>query len=161
MNSVVQKIVFLVVSFMLSMGSTYAQSPSAVEVKVDELEKKYEDVKGVDCMTVTKGFGLSMVKMMFNKQFGKEFMKGVTRITVIEYSEASQQTCQSLHKELDAFSSLLKEADIGKEKEFEGFDYIRSFAKAVDDNTISDFIVAIENKESKMIMYMAGKIKVK
>jgi hypothetical protein len=55
----------------------------------------------------------------------------------------------------------LKEADIGKEKEFEGFDYIRSFAKAVDDNTISDFIVAIENKESKMIMYMAGKIKVK
>jgi predicted lipoprotein len=71
-------------------------------------------------MTVTKGFGLSMVKMKFNKQFGKEFMKGVTRITVIEYSEASQQTCQSLHKELDAFSSLLKEADIGKEKDKSG-----------------------------------------
>ena len=161
MKQLLQKIVLIVASFALAMGTAYAQSPSAVEVKIDAIEKKYEDVKGVECMTVKKGLGLSMVKMMFNQQFGKEFMKGVTRITVIEYSEASHQTCQSLHKELDAFSSLLEEAKIGEEKEFEGFDYIRTFAKAVDERTISDFIVAIENKESKMIMYMAGKIKVK
>jgi hypothetical protein len=37
---------------------------------------------------------------------------------------------------------------------------MRSFASVIDENTLSDFIVAVENKDSKVIMYMAGKIKV-
>lgn len=112
-------------------------------------------------MTVTNGFGLGLVKLMFNKQFGKEFMKGVTAITVIDYSDASQQTCQALRKELNAFTSLLEEVKFGEEKEFADFDLVRCFVMSSDDKTISDFIIAVENKDSKMIMYMAGKIKVK
>ena len=138
----------------------HAQESSKVEIKVNELVKKYENVKGVDCMSVTKGLGLSMVKMMFNKQFGKEFMKGVTSISIIDYSDAPQSTCMALRKELDAFVSLLQEYKIGKDKELSKNDYLRSFAKIIDSSTISDFVVAVENKESKVIMYMAGKIKV-
>lgn len=39
-------------------------------------------------------------------------------------------------------------------------DFLRSFAKTNNQSTISNFIVAVENKDSKIIMYMAGKIKV-
>lgn len=161
MKHVVKKLVLLVALTMMTMLTTYAKETSKVEVKVKQLTTKYEEVKGVDCMTVTNGFGLGLVKLMFNKQFGKEFMKGVTAITVIDYSDASQQTCQALRKELNVFTTLLEEVKLGEEKELADFDLVRCFVMPSDDNSISDFIIAVENKDSKMIMYMAGKIKVK
>ena len=161
MKPFIKNVIILVALSMLTMLTSYAQTSSKVETKMKQLVTKYEEVKGVDCMTVTNGFGLGLVKMMFNKQFGKEFMKGVTAITVIDYSDASQQTCQTLRKELNAFTSLLEEVKLGEEKELADFDLIRCFVMPSDDKTISDFIIAVENKDSKMIMYMAGKIKVK
>ena len=161
MKHLIKKILILVVLCMTTIEVGHAQESSKVEAKVNELVKKYENVKGVDCMTVGKGIGLSMIKMMFNKQFGKQFMKGVTRITIVDYSDASQQTSLDLRKELDAFIPLLDEIKLGKEKEFADNDYIRSFATLLEDNTISDFIIALENKDSKIIMYMGGKIQAK
>lgn len=158
-NSVKIIVLFMALSI-ISIGGAYAQEPSKIEIKVNELVKKYDDVKGVDCMTVKKGLELKMVKMMFKKQFGKEFMKGVTSITIIDYSDAPQQTCLSLRKEFDAFSSLLQEIKIGEEKDLADIDYIRSFATKKGDNTLSDFIVVSEDNKNKVLMYMAGKIKV-
>ena len=158
-NSV--KIIVLFMAFsIISIGVAYAQEPSKIEIKVNELVKKYDDVKGVDCMTVKKGLELKMVKMMFKKQFGKEFMKGVTSITIIDYSDAPQQTCLSLRKEFDVFNSLLQEIKIGEEKDLADIDYIRIFAANKGDNTLSDFIVVSEDNKNKVLMYMAGKIKV-
>ena len=160
MKCSVKIIVLFMALSIISIGGAYAQEPSKIEIKVNELVKKYDDVKGVDCMTVKKGLGLNMVKMMFKKQFGKEFMKGVTSITIIDYSDAPQQTCLSLRKEFDVFSSLLQEIKIGEEKDLADIDYIRSFATKKDDNTLSDFIVVSEDNKNKVLMYMAGKIKV-
>ena len=89
----------------------------------------------MDCTTLNKGFGLNMIKVMFNKQFGKEFMKGVTSVTIIDYSDAPQQTRMALRKELDAFTPLLQEYNLGKEKEFAQNDYMRSFASPIDGQT--------------------------
>lgn len=111
-------------------------------------------------MTVGKGSGLGMMKMMFNQEFGKDFMKGVTSITIIEYSEASADVCAALRKDLDAFVSLLQEFDVSEEKNFEDNDFIRCFASVADSATISDFVMALESKDSKMIMYMSGEIKI-
>ena len=141
-----------------SLADGNVQQPATVESTVNEIVRKYEESQGVNCMTVVKGKGLDMVKMMFNKEFGKEFMKGVTSITIIEYSEAPEETCMSLRKDLDAFLSLLQEFDISNEKQFADNDYIRCFVSASDSKTLSDFVIALENDESKMIMYMAGKI---
>ena len=139
----------------------YAQEPAKVGTVVDGLVQKYGDVKGVDCMTLVKGKGLEMVKMMFNKQFGKEFMRGVTSITIIGYSEAPQETAQALRKDTDAFASLLEEFNLKEDSEFAGNGYIRSFASVSSDTgTLSDFIIAVEKDESKMIMHMAGVIKI-
>ena len=151
-NSVKIIVLFMALSI-ISIGVAYAQEPSKIEIKVNELVKKYDDVKGVDCMTVKKGLELKMVKMMFKKQFGKEFMKGVTSITIIDYSDAPQQTCLSLRKEFDVFSSLLQEIKIGEEKDLADIDYIRSFATKKDDNTLSDFIVVSEDNKQSINVY--------
>lgn len=161
MKFFMKKNLFFVILSLLTMLSTYAQKTSEVQIKVNELVKKYEEVKGVDCTLIEKGRGLGMVKMMFNKQFGKDFMKGVTSITIIDYTDASKEVSETLRKELNVFLSVLKEYNLNKKKEFAEHSYIRSFASSTDDGTISDFVVAIESQGSKMIMYMAGEIKVK
>lgn len=156
-----KRIVLLAMLSFMIMASGFAQEPLTVELKFNELIQKYEKVKGVECMTLVKGRGLGMVKMMLNKQFGKDFMQGVTSIAIINYSESSQETCLALRNELDAFKSLLEEFNVGEAKAFDSNDYVRGFASASsDDKTISDFIIAVEEKDSKIIMYMAGKIKV-
>ena len=160
MKSFMKMIMFIIAVCMAIPVSGYAQEPSQVVKAVTAIVNKYEDVKGVESMTVVKGHGLELVKAMFNKQFGKEFMKGVTSITIINYSEASQETCQSLHKDFDVFLSLLEEFQVGKEKAFADNEYIRSFASVSEGGTLSDFIIAVEKEDSKMFMYMAGDIKV-
>ena len=144
----------LVALLMITGVSLYAQSATPVEKAMAEIVAKYENTKGVDCITATKGSGLEMMKMMLNKQLGKSFMKGVTSITIIEYSEASAQVCQSLRKDLDIFTSLLEELDANEDG------YSRCFASPSKsgEGKLSDFIIAIEDDETKTIMYMAGEI---
>ena len=161
MKQLMKKMVLFAALCIMIMASGYAQEPSDVETKFNELIQKYDKVKGVECMTVVKGNGLGMLKMVLNKRFGKEFLKGVTRIAFINYSKSSQETCHALRNELDVFKSLMEEFDAGDKKEHAGNDYFRGFALVSDDDkTISDFIIAVEEKETKIIMYMAGKIKV-
>ena len=143
-----------------TMMTAYAQEPSQVENKIKEIVKQYDAVKGVDCITVAKGSGLGLIKVMLNQQFGKDFMKGVTSITVINYSEASQETGLALRNEIEQLATLLQDFKMGDEKEFAEYSYVKSLATIVGENAISDFIVAMENKDTKTIMYMSGKIKV-
>ena len=161
MKNMMKRIALLVALVLMTFVGGYAQEPSQVEKTVDAIVKKYDDVDKVECVTVTKGNGLEMLKILFNKQFGKDFMRGVTSITVINYSDASEETCLALRKELDAFVTLLEEFNLSGEKKFADNDYVRSFASASSDaGTLSDFVVAIEKEDSKMVMYMAGEIKV-
>ena len=161
MKNMMKRIALLIALVLMTFVGGYAQEPSQVEKTIDAIVKKYDDVDKVECFTVTKGNGLEMLKMLFNKQFGKDFMRGVTSITVINYSDASEETCLALRKELDAFITLLEEFNLSGEKRFADNDYVRSFASASSDaGTLSDFVVAIEKEDSKMVMYMAGEIKV-
>lgn len=160
MNFNIRHSILLATVYMMTMLTAYAQESAKIEEAVSEIVTRYETIKGVECMKVVKGRGLEMVKMMFNKEFGKDFMKGVTSITIIEYSDSSPETCQALRGELDVFLSMLEEFTFSDEEKFSGNDYIRCFASASDSTTISDFVIALESEDSKMIMYMAGKIKV-
>lgn len=102
-----------------------------------------------------------MIKAMLNAQFGEAFMKGVTGVLIINYTEASQETCLALRKEFDVFKSMLEEFNIGKENGLDNSGDIRSFASISEkDKTISDFVIVIESKDLKTMMYMAGKIKI-
>lgn len=162
MRQLIKNLALLVALCMTTVAAGYAQEPSKVEVKINEIVKRYENVKGVESVTVVKGSGLELVKMLFTRQFGKDFMKGVKSITMIDYSDATAEVCQALRKEIDAFSAVMKEFNLGEEKKFAEYNYIKSFASSVEENTMSDFITALEDnkKKTKMIMYMAGTIKI-
>ena len=161
MKNFLKRATLLATFCIMTFFAGHAQEATPVVELVKGIVKKYEEAKGVNCISVAKGSGLEMVKIMFNKKFGKEFMKGVTAITVIDYSDASKEVCLSLRKDVDKFLTLLQEFNVGKEKEFASNDYIRTFASVSDNGTFSDFVVAVEDKESKTIIHMAGEIKVK
>ena len=159
MKTLIKYYVVLAVLLFTAFVNSHAQQPSNVEAAVNEIVRKYEDVQGVSCMTFVKGGGLEIVKLSFKKQFGKEFMKGVTSITIIEYGDASDETCVALRKEFDVFQTLLQEFNLGGEKQFADEDYARCFALISEPGTLSDFVMALESGKSKMAIYMAGKIK--
>ena len=154
-----RKILLFCLTFCLTVICS-AQESQSVENTMNEITKKYEANQDVSCISVVKGGGLEMVKIMLKKESGKDFMKGVTSITIIDYSDASEETCNALRKDLDIFLSILQEFDVSKEKQFADNDYIRCFASASESGILSDFVIALENEESKMLMYMAGTIKV-
>ena len=150
----------LVLLSMTAMTDSYAQKSDDVEKQVNELVKKYDGKQGITCMKVAKGSGLELLKMALKNEFGKSFLKGVTSITFIDYSEAPEETSLALRKDMDGFISLLQEFDLSEENQFSENDYIRCFASGTDSGTLSDFVIALENDKSKMLLYMAGKISV-
>ena len=156
MKNMIKRAMMAAVSLIMA-AAAYAQNPTEVERMVNEIANKYDEVDGIECMTVTKGNGLEMVKLMFNQQFGKDFMKGVKSITIIDYSAASEATCSAVRKDLDVFLSMLQEFNLNGEIQFSDNDFIRCFANE-DSGTLSDFVIALENGKSKTVMYMAGKI---
>ena len=103
---------------------------------------------------------MKLLKMMLKREFGKEFMQGVTSITIINYSEASQETCQAIRQELDVFASMLEEFNVGEDESFSDSEHARCFVSILPDaEIISDFIIAMEDREMKVVMHMAGEIK--
>lgn len=151
-------VLLTLLTIMMTAATTFAQSPSQAEKAARELVRKYGGSDGVECIVATKGNGLGLYKMMLNKEFGKDFMKGVTSITIIDYSSASEDVCIALRKDLDVFVSILEEFDLSDDKDYAGNEYIRCFASIMDSDTISDFVFAMEEGSSKMLMYMAGRI---
>lgn len=161
MRTFIKKMALLVAFCATAIAVGYAQTPTSVSGKVDNLVKIYNNVNGVECLTVAKGSGLELVKLMLNKQFGKDFMKGVNSVTIVNYSSASQDTCMALRKEVESIGSTLDEFKLDDKKEALGeHDYIRSYAAVSGANAISDFLTAYEGNDMKVIFYMSGTIKV-
>ena len=159
-NTIILKQILVAVIMTATMFSAVAQSSAEVEKAVNEIAGRYDGKDNVTCLTVTKGSGLNLVKAMFNQEFGRSFMKGVKSIILIEYSDASHETCTALRKDMDVFISMLQEFDLSEEKNFSDNDFIRCFASVSEGDTLSDFVIAMEDKETKVLMYMAGTIKV-
>ena len=160
--NLMKRLTMLIALLMLGV-SVYAESPTSVNKAMNELVKKYDGAKGVNCVTVTKGQGLEVMKLMLNGELGKSFMKGVTSITVIDYSAAPAEVCDALRKDINVFTSLLQEFDVSQSKDLSKSKYTRCFActSAANEGRLSDFVLAIEEGETRSIMYMAGEICVK
>lgn len=116
MNRFLIKITMLLALFTMAFSTATAQNSAKVESTFKEIIKKYEGTEGVECVSVVKGQGLDLIKAMLRKELGRSFMKGVTSINIVEYSEASEET-------------------------------------------LSDFVIAMEDGEMKMLICMAGEIR--
>lgn len=150
-----------IVSFLTIISTAtagFAQEASKADKFFADLVQKYDDKAGIDCIVATKGNGLQIVKMMFTKEFGKDFMKGVTAITMIDYSSATQEVSSALKKDLEGLTSLLEEFDLSKDKISSENEYLRTFASATDSGSINDFVLVVEKDSAKILLYMSGKI---
>lgn len=152
-----RRIVLMLVCLTIGWTS-FADEPTKTDMAVMEMAKRYQNVEGVDSEIFVKGDGLELVKMMLRKEFGKEFMKGVTSIVIIDYGEASEATSAAIRKEMDAFTSLLEEFDLAGKKEISGDGYARGFARKTQAEKLSDFLFLMEDGDDKMVMYMGGDI---
>jgi predicted RecB family endonuclease len=87
----------------------------------------------------------------------------VRNITIIDYSDAPAEICQSLRKDLDRVTSLVEQFDLTGNKDISDNDKTQCYActSNIDDGKISDFIIVIEEDKSKTIMYMEGDLVVK
>lgn len=155
-----KRFILFIISLALSCNIfAYAQNEKVNETMM-QIVKQYENTEGVESMVLKKGEGLNLIKLMLNKEFGRQFMKGVDAIVIIDYGKAPQEVIDAIHKSLDSFSSLLDEFPLGDETDLSENDYVRCFASINEkEDTLSDFVIAIEDQEDKMLMYMSGEIK--
>lgn len=158
MMNIFKRITLLAALFVLIGVPVYAEGATEVEKAVANIIQKYQNTEGVTCLTVAKGSGLDMLKMLLKKEFGRTFMKGVKSISIIDYSSASAEICSSLRKEMDVFISILEEFKLDDNKDFSDNDFIRCFAASKKEGTLSDFVIALEDEGTKTLIYMAGEI---
>ena len=59
MKNMIKRAMMAAVSLIMA-AAAYAQNTTEVERMVNEIANKYDEVDGIECMTVTKGNGLEM-----------------------------------------------------------------------------------------------------
>ena len=162
MKHFIKSLVLLVAMTLFTGVGLHAQEPVSVDGAMHKLVKKYDDTKGVDCIVLTKGLRLALVKSAMEDQLGKDSMKGVRSMTIIDYSSASAQVCQALHKDLEAVTSLLEELETSEDEKSQK-ETKRCFAGSVNpkNGKVSNLLIIMEDGRDKMVVYMAGSLAVK
>ena len=147
----------LAVVFILASWSASANQPVKIEASVKQIATDFEKTDGVDCIVVEDGVSLTIIKQLFKQKFGKDFMKGVTSMVIIDYSKASNETYTAIRKRIDAYSATLQVFNIPDAGD------IKCFASVNNSNetaNISNLMVLIENSENRLFVYMGGVINI-
>ena len=155
MKKVVLKSIFLAISLLSSLAIS-AQTPANVEEQVKQIVAEYDKVKGVECIAIDNGAALGLLKTMFKQKFGKDFMKDVTSMVIINYSGASEDVAATLRGKLESFSSVLEEFKLD-DKEVKAGQYMKCYA-TLKNKILSNFMVLLEENESRMYIYMGGNL---
>ena len=119
------------------------------------MAEKYDDKQNVETFVCVKGRGLETMKLLLRKEMGKDFIKGVDMIILINYSDASNDTASTIIREVEDITKDFKQQELPDEMT-EG-KYMRNFFKLGDDGeSIHDMIIIIEEGTSKSVMYLGG-----
>ena len=92
-----------------------------------------------------------------NTGYNVEIYDGETKITI--YTNAT--SAAEVIKESGLSVTALDEVDLSDSDGTQEFDYARNYISVASETTLSDFVIAIEMGESKMMIYMAGSIQIK
>ncbi|MBR5138683.1 MAG: hypothetical protein IKV12_03960 [Alistipes sp.] len=131
---------------------------SSTRNSMEFMAEKYDDKLGVETFVFVKGRGLETMKLLLRKEMGKDFLKGVDMIVLINYSDASNDTANTIHSEIDSITKDFSQQELPKEMT-EGKN-MRNFFKLGDDGkSIHDMIIIIEEETSKNVMYLGGVMK--
>ena len=134
---------------------TAAAQPTAAETTVMQIIEEFKGAQGVNCMAIGKNEGLGFVKEIFKAKFGKEFMKDVTFIALIEYTRAASETRAALQTALDKLTAPLHKFATDDKQLKEG-QQVKCFATLKDEKLITDFMILLEENNRRMYIYMGG-----
>ena len=108
-------------------------------------------------MVCTKGNGLEMIKLVLRKEFGKDFIKGVDMIIIIDYSKAEQQVAEVIRTQTESLSASYEQKELPEE--MTKGNYMRNFFKLNDSKeVITDMVVLVESAENKTVIYFGGEM---
>ena len=134
-----------------------AQSSDTGRELMTSMVDRYSQNKGVNGMVCTKGNGLEMIKLVLRKEFGKEFIKGVDVIIIIDYSSADKQVAEAIRAQTDTLSASYEQKELPKEMT-EG-SYMRNYFKLSENKeAITDMVVLMENESTRTVIYFGGEM---
>lgn len=149
-------IMLLVMMLTLWLGAAAQPTSTGRELMTSMVEKYGED-KGVNGMVCTKGNGLEMIKLVLRKEFGKDFIKGVDMIIIIDYSKAEQQVAEVIRTQTESLSASYEQKELPEE--MTKGNYMRNFFKLNDSKeVITDMVVLVESAENKTVIYFGGEM---
>lgn len=149
-------IMLLVMMLTLWLGAAAQPTSTGRELMTSMVEKYGED-KGVNGMVCTKGNGLEMIKLVLRKEFGKDFIKGVDMIIIIDYSKAEQQVAEVIRTQTESLSASYEQKELPEE--MTKGNYMRNFFKQNDSKeVITDMVVLVESAENKTVIYFGGEM---
>lgn len=149
-------IMLLLMMLTLWLGAAAQPTSTGRELMTSMVEKYGED-KGVNGMVCTKGNGLEMIKLVLRKEFGKDFIKGVDMIIIIDYSKAEQQVAEVIRTQTESLSASYEQKELPEE--MTKGNYMRNFFKLNDSKeVITDMVVLVESAENKTVIYFGGEM---
>lgn len=157
----VKRIFTLVCAIVVISFSAIAQTAnSSVRSSMQSMAERLDEKDGVECMVCVKGNGLEMMKLMMRKEMGKDFIKGVDMIVIINYSEAPSAKVTEIRNEIENIAKIeLTQQELPDDIK-EG-KYMRTYFREGDDGkSIHDMIIIAEDESekesSKIVMYFGG-----
>ena len=145
----------LTLSFVFAQWTASAQQAADIEKSVETIATELDSAEGVECMVITQGIQLKLIKGAFQQKFGKAFMKRVTSMVIIDYSKASEAIYNTIRNKIDSITDHLQEFELSKDVAKEG-QYVKSYATINSPTSISDFMMIMEDKDNRMFLYMGG-----
>ena len=134
-----------------------AQSADTGRELMTSMVDRYSEHKGVNGMVCTKGNGLEMIKLMLRKEFGKDFIKGVDVIIILDYSKADQQVTEAIRTQTESLSASYEQKELPEE--LTNGNYMRNFFKLSDNKeAITDMVVLMEGAENRTVIYFGGEM---
>ena len=132
-----------------------AQQNTNIEERVKQEAAEFDNTKGVNCLVLSQGAGLGMVKTAFKAKFGNAFMKDVTSMVIIDYSDASAEVCSALHSKIASIAEQLQDFTPDNEDAKDG-KYVKSYATVQGETNISDFMIITEDGKDKIFLFIGG-----
>ena len=134
-----------------------AQSSDTGRELMTSMVDRYSQNKGVNGMVCTKGNGLEMIKLVLRKEFGKDFIKGVDVIIILDYSKAEQQVAEAIRTRTESLSASYEQKELPEE--LTKGNYMRNYFKLSDNKeTITDMVVLMENESTRTVIYFGGEM---
>ena len=132
-----------------------AQQTVNIEESVKQIVEEMDNIKGFDCLVLTHGLQLKIVKEIFKQKFGKEFMKDVTSILLVNYSKASEEDRKTFRGKIEEIAAQLQEFRLSEQHTKEA-EYTRGYATVIEKSLISNLMVITENDGKALFFYMSG-----